>query len=136
MRRPLAFLSLAALLVAVGTTVYAQGNRHVRAEFAPLAASGISGDVSLMESPAGGTKVLVKVRGLEPSTEYVAQWYQEASCGTPGIIDAQVIGSFTTNPAGIAVLNENVNQSLTGIGSVSVLLRSDASAQACATIPQ
>ena len=137
MRRYLIFLTIAALIISAGAAAFAQNeSRPVKAEFSPLAASGVSGGVNLIRKQSGGTKVHLQVRGLTPDTEYTAQWYTEATCGAPGIIEDQVIGTFTPNPQGMAVLNADVNQDLAGIGSVSVLLSSDGAAQACATIPE
>ena len=133
MRRLFVIATLAALLVGAGTTVFAANDRHVSAEFSPLAASGISGRAALTENGAGRTNVVLQLKGLEPETEYVSEWFASASCaeGVP-----QSLGTFRANPAGIAVLNTKVSADVSQIGSISVKLGSDMSLQACATIPQ
>ena len=124
---------LAATLALVGTDTFAAGERHVNAEFSPLAASGVSGRASLTENAAGETHVVIQLKGLTPDTEYLSEWYTGASCaeGTPASL-----GTFKSNPAGIAVFNTRVSQDLSQIGSISVKLGADMSMQACATVPE
>ena len=123
-----------ALALLIGATVALAAKDKVVASFEPLAASGVSGDVSLQVMPKGGTLVHGNLRGLQANTEYVSLSYANGTC-TSGS-DAIEITRFQANAAGNAAFTKQIDRNLTQIKSVSIVLASDQSAQACAAVTQ
>jgi hypothetical protein len=124
-----AFLA-ACLLVAVA---FAAKEDRVIASFESLSSSGVSGQATLSSAPQGGTQIHVMVRGLQPNTDYVTQYFTDGACtATPG---AQV-AAFKANPAGIGQFNVRIDASLVNIKSLSVQQASDLSLKACASVNQ
>src|SRR5262245_47603017 len=121
---------LAAVLVA---SVALAANDKVVASFNSLSSSGVNGEVTLNQQHPGGTLVHGKLAGLQPGTEYVAQWYTEAACGAG---TATELTRFRSNPAGVASFNAKTDRPIVDIKSIAVQLASDQSLQACANITQ
>ena len=135
MRRLVAIPS-AALFLGIATMVLAASNRHVTADFTPLASNGISGNVVITESPQGGTNLRLQLKGLQPGTDYVSQHFTSQSCQFEAPSDQNLVATFRPNPSGMAIVTTKLGVDLTQIGSNSVRPVSDQTVSACATIPQ
>lgn len=119
------------LLAACLVSVAFAASGKVVATFQSLSASGVGGEVVLKPMPGGGTLIHASIEGLAPSTEYFSNIYVgDQTCGTTG----ELVISFTSNPQGKAIWNEQVARDLQTIGSVSVQRRSDNALQACADV--
>src|SRR5262245_59035919 len=81
-------LAVAVLLAACLVTTVATAQNKIVREFAPLSASGITGQVSLDGMPNGETQLHSKLDGLQPNTAYVVVLFDQAGCatGTPSEI--------------------------------------------------
>ena len=131
--RRLVGIAPVALTLGIATFALAASERHVTADFTPLAASGIAGKVALSEK-VQGVIVQEQLKGLQPNTEYVSFFYQNNNCETDA--SQAVIEHFRANPAGMATVTTKLGANLSQIGSVSIALASDQTVQACASIPQ
>jgi hypothetical protein len=121
---------LAAAVLAIGTVAFAQSQR-AKAELTPLTIAGVTGQARLHEVQ-GGVQVQMQIRGLEPGVEYTAQWYQNTSCAIEA--EVRVIETFTANPAGNANLSARLDRTLPEFGSISVVLSSENTVQACGQV--
>jgi hypothetical protein len=123
---------LAACLVASVAT--AQSDK-ITATFETLAASGVSGDVSLNPMPGGEIQLHSNLKGLVPGAQYqVFVFDQNATCGE-GTNSVQIV-TFTANAAGIANWNTKVSLALTSIQSIGVRQAPANTLVACAAVPQ
>lgn len=123
---------LAACLVA---SVAMAANDKITATFESLAASGVTGDVSLNPMPDGEILLHSSLRGLEPNTEYQVFVYdQNATCGE-GTNSVQIF-TFTSNPAGVATWNDRVSLALSSIQSIGIRQEPVNTLVACAAVPQ
>jgi hypothetical protein len=123
---------LAACLVA---SVAMAQNDKITAQFESLAASGVTGDVSLNPMPNGEIQLHSSLKGLVPNTDYaVFVFDQNATCGE-GTSSVQIL-TFRSNPAGIASWNQKVALSLTSVQSIGIRQTPEATLVACASVPQ
>lgn len=128
------FTVVPAFLAAVLLTsiAFAAPVDKIEASFETLSASGVSGNLTLWSAQQGGTQLHGMVRGLQPNTEYVSQYFTDGACGAaPGV----EIVRFTANPAGIANFNKRIDASLESIRSVSIQTSPGLVLQACAAVP-
>jgi len=123
---------LAACLVA--SAAYAQ-NDKITASFQSLAASGVTGDVSINPMPDGQLQFRSNVKGLIPNTDYsVVVFDQNATCGE-GTNSVQVV-TFRSNPAGNGNFNEKVALGISSVQSIGIRQDPLNTLVACATVPQ
>jgi hypothetical protein len=124
----LSFAVLAAVLVAA---VALAENTKIVVSFVSQAGSGVTGDVTLMSQPNGGTLVQGRVQGLEPNESYVSQYFGDGGCASsPG---TRVAG-FKSNPMGKAVFTTHLGASIGSMKSISIQKESDMSLKACAPV--
>ena len=127
-------LILASLAIAlVGFTGLAEAaSRQGRADFVPLANSGISGRVRLTgQTGKEQTHIVLQVKGLQDA-EYVAVAYTNNNCQA----EAQIfeLGRFRPKASGMTTWTAWVNQNIEQLGSISLRLASDQSVQACGSV--
>lgn len=121
-----------AVCLVVAVAFAAKGDR-VEASFESLSASGVTGQASLQSMQQGGTQIHVQVRGLQPGTDYVTQYFTDGSCtAAPGV----QVASFKANPAGIGNFNVRIDADISAIRSLSVQTQSDLALKACASVNQ
>ena len=118
------------LAIAIGTAA----GEHIRARLVPVGNSGVTGDVSLVQLPHGGTNILVVARGLTPGVDYLSLYYENHTCALEPYSQDDVIGVYTANAAGIGVTHGKVDDDLDEINSVSVRRASDFALLACADV--
>jgi len=123
------FLGVAVFVVAA--VVFAAPAQHGNADLTALSASGVSGKAQLVEA-ANGVNVALQVKGLRPGIEYTAQFYQNSSCQPEATTN--LIERFTANPSGGASINAKLTKHLPDFGSISVVLASDETVQACGPV--
>ena len=128
--RSLVFLAVFAVALVSGAHA---ANTQATATLSPVNGSGISGTVDLMQLPKG-TKIQVRVEGLTPGTEYVSLYYGNGVCDLEPYSQSDIIGTYTANAQGKAVVTGKADDDLDEINSVSVRLKSDFSLQACAGV--
>ncbi|TMQ67877.1 MAG: hypothetical protein E6K78_03240 [Candidatus Eisenbacteria bacterium] len=133
--RRLVTASLAVVILGIAGMALAASDRHVKADLAPLASSGISGTVDKSEQ-LSGTMIRLQVKGLQPGVDYISTFYQNHNCETEAATPQNVVASFKANPAGIAIVTAKLATQFDQIGSVSVRLRSDQTVQACGSFAQ
>jgi len=92
--------------------------------------------VKLTSLPKGGTLITVVARGLQPGTEYLSLYYENATCELEPYDEDDVIGRYTADPAGNASVPHKLRDDLDEIHSVSVRLGSDFSLVSCAVVNQ
>ena len=129
--RRLVLASLAVALVGFAGLADA-ASRQGRADFVPLANSGISGRVRLTgQTGKVQTHIVLQVRGLQDA-EYVAVGYTNNNCQA----EAQVfeLGRFRPRTSGMTTWTGRVDRDIEQIGSISLRLASDQSAQACGSV--
>ena len=126
-------LVLLAVLAVVAVSVADAADHHVRATLSPVNGSTISGTVELTALPKG-TQIVVRAEGLTPGTRYVSLYYDNGTCELEPYSSEDVIGEYTANAAGRAVVTGKADDDLDEISSVSVRLQSDFSLQACAGV--
>src|SRR5262245_23931637 len=113
MRSALAVTVLAACLVASVATAQ---NDKITATFESLAASGVTGDVTLNPMPGGEIQLHSNLKGLVPNTDYtVTVFDQSLACGE-GTNSVQIV-TFRANPAGVANWNQKVSLQISSIES-------------------
>jgi hypothetical protein len=121
---------LAAFLV---TSVAFAASTKVVANFIAQESSGVSGQATLNALPQGGTVIHGKITGLQPSTDYLSQYFTDGTCtAAPGT----EVTRFRSNPQGMAEFNAKVDKNLGDIKSISIQLGSDMSLKACAAVTQ
>lgn len=126
-------LVLLAVLAVASVSVADAGSRHVTATLSPVNGSGISGTVELTQL-SKGTQIVVRAEGLTPGTQYVSLYYDNGTCELEPYSQEDVIGTYTANAAGRAVVTGKADDDLDEINSVSVRLKSDFSLQSCAAV--
>jgi len=131
MRSRLAVATL--LAVCLVTSIALAAKDRVNVTFESFAASGVSGDATLSAMPAGEVLIHASLRGLEPSTEYVALIFDASQTCDVATTSEQVI-QFQSNPAGVATWNEKVSRDLGTIQSIGIRLVSDNSLKACGAV--
>ena len=99
-----------------------------------LNASIVEGDATLNPNPARGEVMIhASLRGLEPSTQYVAVILDASvTCGVGTTIEQF---TFETNPAGVANWNRKVTGQLSDIESIAIRLQTTDEPVACADFP-
>jgi hypothetical protein len=120
-------------VLAAAVSVADAADRHVSATLSPVNGSGISGTVELTALP-NGTQIVVRAEGLTPGTQYVSLYYDNGTCELEPYSQEDVIGEYTANAAGRAVVTGKADDDLDEISSVSVRLKSDFSLVACAGV--
>lgn len=134
--RRLVSIAPAVVILGIATMALAAVDRHVSADFTPLASSSVAGKVSLAEQKAGVISQLV-LKGLQPNTEYIARFYLNHNCETEAATPQNVLASFAANRSGMATAQSKIATTLDQIGSVSISLASDPTVViACASIQQ
>ena len=133
--RRLVSIAPAVVILGIATMALAAVERHVSADFTPLASSSVAGKVSLAEQKAGVISQL-QLKGLQPNTEYIARFYLNHNCETEAATPQNVLARFTTNPSGMVSAQAKVATTLDQIGSVSITLATDQTVIACASIQQ
>ena len=128
--RRLVLTYLAVALVGLSAIAIA-ASRQGRADFVPLAASGISGTVKLTGQTGKETHIVLQARGLQDA-EYIAVAYTNNNCQP----EAQVVelGRFTPKAQGMVNWAGKVDRDIEQVGSISLQLASDQSVQACASV--
>lgn len=126
-------LVLLAVLAVVAVSVAGAADHHVRATLSPVNGSGISGTVELT-ALSKGTQIVVRAEGLTPGTRYVSLYYDNGTCELEPYSQEDVIGEYTANAAGRAVVTGKADDDLDEISSVSVRLQSDFSLVSCAGV--
>jgi|SRR5215471_3765271 len=123
---------LAACLVA---SVAAAQNDKITAQFQTLAASGVTGDVTINPMPNGELQLRSNVKGLIPNTDYtVVVFDQNATCGE-GTNSVEVV-TFRSNPAGNGNFNQKVALGIASVQSIGIEQTPANTLVACATVPQ
>jgi hypothetical protein len=123
---------LAACLVA--SIAVAQGNK-ITAQFESTAASGVVGDVTINPMPNGELQFHSNLKGLVPSTQYqVVVFDQNATCGEA--TNSVLLVTFTSNPAGIANINQKAALALSSVQSIGIRQEPANTLVACASVPQ
>jgi hypothetical protein len=123
---------LAAGLVASVATAQ---NDKITAQFESLAASGVTGDVTINPMPGGELQLHSQLKGLVPNTDYaVFVFDQNQTCGE-GTNAVQII-TFRSNPAGNGNWNERVSLSLSSVQSIGIRQAPANTLVACATVEQ
>jgi len=122
---------LAAGLVASVATAQ---NDKITATFESLAASGVSGDVTLNPMPNGEIQLHSTVKGLVPDAQYtVFVFDQNQTCGVG--TNAIPVATITANPAGVANFNQKVPLALSSIRSIGIEQSPANTLVACASVP-
>src|SRR6185369_11454777 len=122
---------LAACLVA---SVAVAQNDKISAQFEALAASGVTGEVTLNPMPNGEIQLRSQVKGLAPETEYQVFVYDaSATCGSGTPVQ---IVTFTSNKNGIATWNTRTSVPLTSVQSIGIQQEPSNTLVACAAVPQ
>ena len=122
---------LAACLVA---SVAVAQNDKITAQFQALAASGVTGDVTLNPMPNGEIQLHSQVKGLAPDTQYQVFVYDASnSCGSGTPVQ---IETFTSNRNGIATWTVKTSVPLTSVQSIGIQQEPSSTLVACAAVPQ
>jgi hypothetical protein len=125
---------LAALVVASAATVaVADSPRRAKADFHSMNGSNVTGTVSLMETQAGGTHIMIVARGLDPDSEYVSLYYENETCALEPYAQDDVIERFKPNRQGVARINVRSEERFEEIHSISVRSASTFDLRACAS---
>jgi len=101
------------------------GERHVSLRLQPIADSHAHGRVELEEEPRGGTYVNVEVHGLEPGSEYVAEFHQEHGVHPESEGERHEVARFAADDHGNAIFKARLQEAIADIGSVDVRQRLD-----------
>ena len=120
-----------ALAICLVSAVALAGSDRITAQFEALTASGISGEARLNPMVQGTTRIQVQLKGLQPNAEYVSLVFENGTCAS-GV--STQLATFTANPAGIAVVHNDVALDISTIRSISVQLASDPTVLACAAV--
>jgi hypothetical protein len=136
MRRAVVLAVLLALALAGVST--AEAGPHARADarttatpLQPEGGSGVHGIVVIRGLPQGGSLVGVLAFGLEPNTEYGSFYYDDDACQ----VDPELVGTFTSNAAGIGFVVATIDEDPDEVGSVSVRTPDYTVLFACADTP-
>jgi len=129
MQKLITIVAVLALAVAA-----AAEEHHVRAALVPVDDSGVTGAVSVVQLPHGGSNIQVTARGLAPGEEYVSLYYDNHFCALEPYSEDDVIGTYTANAAGVGVTHGKLDDDLDEINSISVRLASDFTLLSCADI--
>lgn len=121
---------LAAFLVA--SVAFAAKDRVV-VSFQSLSNSGVSGEVTLMAMPQGGTMIHGKIRGLTANSEYVSQAFTDGSCTASPAVE---LSRYKANNNGMAQFNLKSTKTIEEIKSISVQTGGDLTLQACAPVTE
>jgi len=124
--------ALFAVVVLAFATAAAAEEHHVRAALAPVDDSGVTGDVTVVQLPHGGTNIHVVARGLMPGEEYVSLYYENHVCELEPYSEDDVIGTYTANAAGLGSTHGKLDDDLDEINSISVRRASDFALLSCA----
>ena len=118
-------------LAGVGVAV-AAGEHHVKAALVPVEGSGVTGSVSVVQLPHGGSNITVVARGLAPGEMYVSLYYDNHFCELEPYSEDDVIGTYGANAAGVGQTHGKLDDDLDEINSISVRRASDFELLACA----
>lgn len=132
MRKPL--ILVAALVGLFAGKALAGSDQHIRAVLVPQPGSSVRGVVNLTQEPHGGTLITVVAKGLRPDGAYLSLYYDNDHCEIEAYSEDDIIGSYTGNSAGVAVVTAKQGDDLDEIGSVSVRNAADFSLLACAKV--
>jgi hypothetical protein len=105
---------------------------HVKASLEPVDGSGVTGSVSVVQLPQGGTNIHVVARGLVPGEQYVSLYYENHTCELEPYSEDDVIGTYVANAGGNGVTHGKLDDDLDEINSISVRRASDFALVACA----
>lgn len=131
--RRLILASLAVILVGVSGLALAATERQKRGDFVPLAASGIGGNVKLNQLPAQTeTHIVLQARGLQQNVEYKAVAYLNNNCQPEA--GAVELARFFPKGNGMINWTGRTSKTVDEIGSISLVLVSDETVQACAPV--
>ena len=111
-----------------------KSEHHIRTFLVPQAGSTVHGVVNLTQRPHGGTLITVVAKGLRPDGAYLSLYYGNDHCEIEAYAEDDVLGSYTGNPSGVAVITARQGDDLDEIGSVSVRNADDFSLLACAKV--
>ena len=130
------FLSLLVLGFSIWLADSAHGAPPVSAIVNAVGGSGISGKVSL-HSTKDGTRVQLRLSGLQPDVEYIAVTSSTTACdvGTAPPQPSDVLGRFRGDKRGTASLTATVTTTIDQIHSVAVQLGDGLTLLACAPLP-
>ena len=123
---------LAACLV---TSVATAQNDRITAQFESLAASGVTGDVTINPMPGGELQLHSQLKGLVPNTDYTVFIFDQSQTCGEGTSSVQVI-TFRSNPAGNGTWNEKVALSISSVESIGIRQAPANTLVACATVEQ
>jgi len=131
MRPHLAVTALLAACLVSGAALAA--NDRVESTFESFAASGVTGEASINPMPDGNTQIHAALRGLEPSTEYVALVYTASQSCADGTSSLRIV-EFESNPAGVVTWNDKVAEPLASLRSIGIRKVEGNTLVACASI--
>ncbi len=133
MKKIIALLIVSILLLTT-TSVVAASEQHASATLVPVGDSGVTGNVSVTQLPAGGSNINVVARGLTPGVEYLSLYYENHDCALEPYSEDDVIGTYTADEDGVGRTHNKLDDDLDEINSISVRLASDFTLLACADI--
>jgi hypothetical protein len=85
-------------------------------------------------SGEGGTRVTLVAFGLQPDKQYLSLYYDNHVCALEPYSVDDVIGNYSGNRGGVAVVHNTVTDNLDEINSVSIRDASNFQLLACADI--
>ena len=129
-------LAVTVLLAAcfVASVATAQSDK-INAQFESLAASGVTGEVTINPMKGGELQLHSTLRGLVPNAEYaVFVFDQNQTCGE-GTNSVQIV-TFRATPSGNATWNQKVALQLTEVQSIGIRQEPTDALVACAAVEQ
>jgi hypothetical protein len=133
--RVIAMLALVVLLLPAARPAAAD-QHHIEAALLPVAGSGVTGFVNLVQRPQeAGTRITVVAFGMSPGSTHLSLYYENSTCEIEPYDPGDIIGGqYTANAAGIGVTHGQVDDNLDDINSVSVRDAPTFNLLACANI--
>ena len=130
------FLSLLVVACSLVLVDRAQSAPPATGTVNAVGGSGISGKVSIHSTRDGGSKITVRLSGLQFDVEYIAVWSTSPSCdvGTTPPLPTSVIGRFRGDAKGSARVTADLSVPADQIQSVAVQLANGLALVGCAPL--
>jgi len=130
------FVSLLVVACSLALVDRAQSAPPTTGTVNAVGGSGITGKVSIHPTKDGGSRITVRLSGLQFDVEYIAVWSTSSSCdvGTEPPLPTSVIGRFRGDARGSARVTADLSAPADQIQSIAVQLANGLALVGCAPV--